>query len=79
MPTLSIVIPAKNEEQGLALVLPKLRELYPDNDNLDIARRLGRSVASVANKANQLGLHKSAALLARIGRKNVAVRYTEND
>ena len=27
---LSIVIPAKNEEQGLAAVLPRLRELYPD-------------------------------------------------
>ncbi|MEP4147330.1 MAG: glycosyltransferase family 2 protein [Halioglobus sp.] len=26
----SIVIPAKNEEQGLRLVLPTLRELYPD-------------------------------------------------
>ncbi len=26
----SIVIPAKNEEQGLALFLPKLRELYPE-------------------------------------------------
>ncbi len=26
----SIVIPAKNEEQGLAKVLPTLRELYPD-------------------------------------------------
>ncbi len=32
MPKLSIVIPAKNEEQGLALVLPKLRELYPDDE-----------------------------------------------
>lgn len=27
--TFSIVIPAKNEEQGLALFLPRLRELYP--------------------------------------------------
>ncbi|MEQ9462634.1 MAG: glycosyltransferase family 2 protein [Haliea sp.] len=26
----SIVIPAKNEEQGLALFLPRLRELYPE-------------------------------------------------
>ncbi len=30
MKSFSIVIPAKNEEQGLALVLPKLREEYPD-------------------------------------------------
>ncbi|MFV8818237.1 glycosyltransferase family 2 protein [Haliea sp. E17] len=30
----SIVIPAKNEEQGLAIVLPRLRELYPENEIL---------------------------------------------
>ena len=44
---------------------------------LEIARELGRSVASIANKANQLGLRKSPALLARIGRANVAIRYTD--
>lgn len=27
---LSIIIPAKNEEKGLALVLPKLKDTYPD-------------------------------------------------
>lgn len=54
----------------------RLRAIYPERDNLEIARLLGRSVASVANKANQLGLRKSPGLLARIGRANVAVRYT---
>jgi hypothetical protein len=53
----------------------RLRELYPGHDNLEIARILGRSVASVANKASQLGLHKSSALLERIGRTNVRVRF----
>jgi hypothetical protein len=53
----------------------KLREIYPDYDNLTVARELGRSVTSVANKAFQLGLHKSAALLASIGRSNIAYRY----
>jgi hypothetical protein len=52
-----------------------LRQLYFERDNLEIARQLDRSVASVANKANQLGLKKSSELLARIGRSNVAVRY----
>lgn len=52
-----------------------LTRIYADNDNLEVARLLGRSVASVANKANQLGLRKSAALLADLGRLNVAVRY----
>lgn len=53
----------------------QLRALYADLDNLEVARRLGRSVTSVANKAWQLGLKKSAALLARIGRDNIAVRH----
>lgn len=52
-----------------------LRRLYPDLDNLEVARQLGRTVASVANKAHQLDLHKSPELLARIGRDNVIVRY----
>ena len=53
----------------------RLTELYPDRENLEVARLLQRSVASVANKAHRLRLGKSALLLARIGRANVAVRY----
>lgn len=53
----------------------RLRALYADHDNLTVARLLGRSVTGVANKANQLGLKKSPALLAAIGRINVAVRH----
>lgn len=30
MVDVTIIIPAKNEEQGLALLLPRLKELYPD-------------------------------------------------
>jgi hypothetical protein len=52
-----------------------LRRIYADADNLAIARRLGRTVTSVANKAYQLGLHKSPRLLADIGRQNVGIRY----
>ena len=55
--------------------IDRLRELYPDRDNLSVARELGRTVASVANKANLLGLKKSAGLLAEIGRSNVVLRY----
>ncbi|MBL8749361.1 MAG: hypothetical protein JNK78_09375 [Planctomycetes bacterium] len=57
----------------------RLQALYPDRDNLTVARELGRSVASVANKANQLGLRKCPQLLALIGRANVALRYREAD
>jgi len=51
--------------------------LYPDRDNLEIARQLGRSVASVANKASQLRLRKSRQTLRAMGRQNVRARYEE--
>lgn len=57
----------------------KLRSLYADRDNLAVARELGRTVASVANKANLLGLKKCKHLLADIGRANVAARYQERE
>lgn len=52
----------------------RLRELYPTHSNLAIAQVLGRSVASVANKAHQLGLSKSPSTLRSMGRENVAAR-----
>ena len=52
-----------------------LRRIYADRDNLSVARELGRTVTSVANKANQLGLKKSPNVLADIGRANIAHRY----
>ncbi len=52
-----------------------LQRIYPQHDNLEVARQLGRSVASVANKASQLGLRKSSAALQSMGRRNIAVRY----
>ncbi len=55
----------------------RLKELYSDSDNLEIARTLGRSVTSVANKASQMGLKKSRTVLAEIGRQNVSHRYSE--
>lgn len=57
--------------------IDRLRELYPNHDNLAVARDLDRSVTSVANKAFQLGLKKSATLLTAIGRSNISNRYTE--
>lgn len=49
---------------------------YPLADNLEIARLLGRTVTSVANKAHQLGLRKCPEVLADIGRSNVTWRYS---
>lgn len=51
-----------------------LCRLYPGRDNLEVARALGRSVPSVANKAWQLGLRKDADVLSGLGRSNVARR-----
>ena len=59
-----------------APAINKLETLYPEHDNLEIARALGRSVASVSNKAHQLGLKKSSEMLAKMGRKNVTLRYS---
>lgn len=75
---------AQSEEQAAratraprwsAAEVAMLRATYRDHDNLEVAQKLGRSVVSVANKAWQLGLQKSAAALARIGRANVAHRF----
>ena len=52
-----------------------LRLCYSDHDNQAIAKMLGRSVTSVANKAWQLGLAKSNEQLTKIGRLNVARRH----
>ncbi|MFK7738938.1 MAG: SANT/Myb-like DNA-binding domain-containing protein [Planctomycetota bacterium] len=57
----------------------RLRELYPHRDNLAVARELGRTVTSVANKAYQLKIRKSANVLADIGRANIAMRYQRDD
>jgi hypothetical protein len=55
--------------------LARLRELYPTRDNLEIARELGRTVSSIANKASQLGLSKGRPALQRMGRRNVRRRW----
>jgi len=41
-----------------------LRALYPDTSNPEIARRMGRTEASIANRSVKLGLRKSEAFMA---------------
>lgn len=55
--------------------MAELSRIYPDLDNLEVARRLGKTVLAVANKAHQLGLRKTSAVLGSIGRRNVRVRH----
>jgi len=48
---------------------------YPGHSNLEIARRLRRSVKSVVSKAHHLRLTKSAERLREMGQENVSLRY----
>ena len=52
-----------------------LRNEYETRSNLEIARKLNRSVKSVVSKAHNLGLKKSSARLRAMGRENVSLRY----
>ena len=58
--------------------LELLEQLYPVTANLEIARRLKRSVKSVVSKAHHLGLRKNAERLREMGRQNVSRRYGSN-
>lgn len=51
-----------------------LEAAYPTVPNVDIARRLRRSVRSVISKAHKLGLRKTVERLEEMGRKNVQLR-----
>lgn len=59
--------------------LERLRELYTNHANLDIARELGRSVKSVVSKAHNMGLRKDLDRLREMGRQNVSHRYQRDD
>ncbi|MEH6585388.1 MAG: glycosyltransferase family 2 protein [Halioglobus sp.] len=48
----SIVIPAKDEEQGLAITLPRLRELYPDAEILVVNDGSQDGTVSVCEENN---------------------------
>lgn len=52
-----------------------LRQLYPNHFNVAIAARLRKSCKAIMSKANDLGLRKSAWLLAEMGKNNVGIRY----
>jgi len=55
--------------------LEVIKRCYASESNLEIARRLGRSVKSVVSKAHLLGLEKSPERLSKMGCENVGVRY----
>src|SRR5262245_23012580 len=55
--------------------LEVLRNSYAIESNLEIAKRLRRSVKSVVSKAHHLNLQKSPERLSEMGRENVSARY----
>lgn len=55
--------------------IQRLRELYPDHRNEDIARILNRSTKSVVSKAHDLELKKSKDRLREMGKENVRLRH----
>ncbi len=57
--------------------LEVLQDLYPSCSNLEIAKKLGRSVKSVVSKAHHLGLRKDHSRLQEMGRQNVSLRYRD--
>jgi hypothetical protein len=54
--------------------LAELARLYPRLPNVEVARRLGRSVTSVATQGRRLGLAKSEATRSKLARRSVAMR-----
>lgn len=62
-----------------------LRSLYPDLPTVEVARRLGRSLAATYNHARVLGLEKSAAFLASPaagrtnGRQGIGTRFPKGN
>lgn len=58
-----------------------IRALYPDTPTAELARRLNRSLSSVYQRSQTLGLHKSAAYLASPaagrtnGRQGIGTRF----
>jgi hypothetical protein len=52
-----------------------LREMYPTFSNLEIARRIGRSLKSVTSTGHKLGLKKSEERMREMGKENIRHRY----
>ncbi len=52
-----------------------LKRLYRSRSNAEIAKLLGRSVASVVFKGHRLGLSKGVRRLREMGRQNIEMRW----
>lgn len=59
--------------------IERLRVLYPETPNLEIARMIQRTEKSIVSKAHDLGLKKSTERLRLMGQQNVSVRYDNGE
>jgi len=69
-----VTFPGRRMPRWTKQQITMLVELYPDHDNLDIARRVGRTVKSVTSKAHHLKLRKTPDRLVQMGKENVSLR-----
>jgi len=54
-----------------------LKRLYKSHSNADIAKAMGRKVASVVYKAHRLGLYKGVRRMRQMGQENIRHRWGE--
>ena len=54
-----------------------LKRLYKTHSNADIAKAVGRKVASVVYMAHRLGLYKGSRWMRKVGRENIRHRWGE--
>lgn len=54
--------------------LEQLERLYPRLSNVEVSRRLGRSVTSVASQGRRLGLQKNERVRSSLARRSVQMR-----
>jgi len=59
--------------------IKKLKELYPDNFNIDIAKQLGKTKSSVDNKGYRFKLKKSPKLLYKKNKMGVNTRIINGE
>jgi DNA-binding NarL/FixJ family response regulator len=69
--------PTQTKKRWTKEQLRILKRLHKSHSNADIAKAVGRKIASVTSKAHRLGLSKSARRLREMGQENIRRRWGE--
>jgi hypothetical protein len=70
------LVPREKMPRWTEAEIEKLRLIYSDRSNEDIAAEMGRSAIAVLCKAYRMRLEKSKAYLSTLGQINVSVRHS---